>query len=116
MIRRSILIISLILTLAMGLWAYKINYASRATFLRVESLQEKIEFEKNEIRTLKAEWEFLNRPKRLQKLVEYYFEDLRLIPISPKNIITYNDLPNINSFGIKPTKVRKIKTGIEKED
>ena len=70
MFKRLVLIFSLIFTLGLGLWAYKTNYASRSALLRVESIHKQIEYEQYQIKTLNAEWEFLNRPARLSKLVE----------------------------------------------
>ena len=109
MIKRLVLILSLIFTLGLGLWAYKTNYASRAALLRVESINEQIDHERHQIKTLNAEWEFLNRPERLRKLVEYYFDELRLIPISPENFISYDRMHNLNDLSIETTKVGNIK-------
>ena len=116
MFKRSVLIFSLIFTLGLGLWAYKINYASRAALLRVESINKQINYQEYEIKTLNAEWEFLNRPERLRKLVQYYFDELRLIPISPQDLISYDRITNVNDLSIKATKIGKVKIEKEKKD
>ena len=114
MIKKLLLIFSLIITLGLGLWAYKTNYASRAALLRVEIINKQINFEQQQIKTLNAEWEFLNRPERLRKLVEYYFDELRLIPISPQNFIDDDPVTNVKDILIHTTKVDGIK--IKKEE
>ena len=116
MIKRLFLIFSLIFTLGLGLWAYKTNYSSRAAFLRVELINKQIDYERHQIKTLNAEWEFLNRPERLRKLVEYYFDELRLIPISPQNFIGYYPVTNTKDNYTKTTKVGNIKIRKEKKD
>ena len=116
MIKKLGLIFSLIFTLGLGLWAYKTNYSSRAALLRVESIHKQIEYEQYQIKTLNAEWEFLNRPARLSKLVEYYFDELRLIPISPQNFISYDRVTNVNDIYTRTTNVGNIKIKKEKKD
>ena len=101
MIKRLVLIFSLIFTLGLGLWAYKTNYASRSALLRVESIKKQIDHERYQIKILNAEWEFLNRPERLRKLVEYYFDELRLIPISPQNFTSYDRINVVDDISSK---------------
>ena len=114
MFKRLVLIFSLIFTLGLGLWAYKTNYASRSALLRVESINKQIADERYQLKILNAEWEFLNRPERLRKLVEYYFDELRLIPISPQNFTSYDRITLVNEISIKTTEVENVKK-IKKE-
>ena len=116
MFKRLVLTFSLIFTLGLGLWAYKTNYASRSALLRVESMNKQIAHESYQIKTLNAEWEFLNRPERLRKLVEYYFDELRLIPISPQNFTSYNRITVMNDISIKASEVENVKIKQEKKD
>ena len=116
MFKRLVLIFSLIFTLGLGLWAYKTNYASRSALLRVESINKQIAHERYQLKTLNAEWEFLNRPERLRKLVEYYFDELRLIPISPQNFTSYDRITVVNDISIKKTAVENVKIKKEKKD
>ena len=92
MIKRLVLSFTLIFTLGLGVWAYKTNYASRSALLRVESINKQIDYETHQIKILNAEWEFLNRPERLRKLVEYYFLELRLNPINPDDFISFSEI------------------------
>ena len=79
-------------TFAMGLWAYKINYDSRAADQRVKMLEKSILSANKQFKILNAEWAHLNRPDRLRKLAEYYFSELRLTPIKPDDFISLSDV------------------------
>ena len=82
----------IVCTFSLGLWAYKINYESRAANQRVKDLEESILSLNKEVKILNAEWAHLNRPDRLRKLAEYYFFELRLIPINPDDFILFSDV------------------------
>ena len=79
-------------TFALGLWAYKINYDSRAAHERVKQLEKAILSASKEIKILNAEWAHLNSPERLRKLLEYYFLELRLTPINPDDFISFSEV------------------------
>ena len=79
-------------TFSLGLWAYKINYESRAANQRVKDLEESILSLNKEVKILNAEWAHLNSPERLRKLVEYYFLELRLNPINPDDFISFSEI------------------------
>ena len=79
-------------TFALGLWAYKINYDSRAAAQRVKELENSILSANKQFKILNAEWAHLNRPDRLRKLAEYYFFELRLTPINPDDFISFSDV------------------------
>ena len=79
-------------TFALGLWAYKINYDSRAAYQRVKELEKSILSANKQFKILNAEWAHLNRPDRLRKLAEYYFFELRLTPINPDDFISFSDV------------------------
>ena len=79
-------------TFALGLWAYKINYDSRAADQRVKELEKSILSANKHFKILSAEWAHLNRPDRIRKLAEYYFFELRLTPINPDDFISFSDV------------------------
>ena len=79
-------------TFLLGLWAYKINYDSRAAKYRVKELEKSIHSANKEVKILNAEWAHLNSPNRLRKLVEYYFLELRLAPMNPNDFISFSEL------------------------
>ena len=104
-------------TFALGLWAYKINYDSRAAAQRVKELEKSILFANKQFKILNAEWAHLNRPDRLRKLAEYYFFELRLTPINPDDFISFSDLHRDQSSENETTAlVDKRLTGITYEE
>ena len=92
MVRLLLFSIVIVSTFGLGLWAYKINYESRAASQRVKGLEKAILSANKEIKILKAEWATLNNPERLRKLVEYYFQELRLTPIKPDDFILFSEI------------------------
>ena len=82
----------MVATFTLGLWAYKINYESRAAHERVKELEKSIVSASKESKILNAEWAHLNSPDRLRKLLEYYFAELKLIPINPDNFISFSEV------------------------
>ena len=79
-------------TFSLGLWAYKTNYESRAASQRVKDLEKSIVSANKVAKILNAEWAHLNSPDRLRKLVEYYFQELRLTPIDPDDFISFSEI------------------------
>lgn len=65
-------------------WAYRVNYATREALGRVAVLQAEITQERERMRMLNAEWAYLNRPDRLQALVDANQDELQLVPLSPE--------------------------------
>ena len=104
-------------TFALGLWAYKINYDSRAAYQRVKELEKSILSANRQFKILNAEWAHLNRPDRLRKLAEYYFFELRLTPINPDDFISFSDIHSGQSSENEPTVlIGKRLIGIEHEE
>jgi cell division protein FtsL len=59
---------------------------------RLQQLQVSIEEERESIRVLEAEWQYLNNPERLEALAEQY---LNVIPPSPEQMtLDVEDLPD----------------------
>ena len=92
MLRFLLFVTLTVSTFSLGLWAYKINYESRAANQRVKVLEDAILSLNKEVKILNAEWAHLNSPERLRKLVEYYFLELRLNPINPDDFIAFSEI------------------------
>ena len=104
-------------TFTFGSWAYKINYESRAANQRVKDLEESILSVNKEVKILNAEWAHLNSPDRLRKLVEYYFLELRLNPISPDDFVSFSEIHlGQSSEKVQTELVVKRTTGIDKDE
>ena len=115
---RLLLFTTLIVSIfTLGLWAYKINYESRAANQRVKELEKSILSANKHFKILNAEWAHLNRPDRLRKLTEYYFSELRLTPINPDDFISFSDIyRNQSSDNESTALVDKRLTGITHEE
>ena len=97
---RIVLLTSLfILCVISTIWAYQMNYHTRAKKKEIVQITKKINFTLNRIELLRAEWAFLNSPERLSKLVDENFLNLNLIPISKKNIVY--DIKALENFNEK---------------
>ena len=117
MLRFLLLTILTVSTFALGLWAYKINYDSRAADYRVKKLEKSILSANKEVKILEAEWAHLNRHDRLRKLAEYYFFELRLTPINPDDFISLSEIYWGQSSANEPTVlIGKRLTGTEHEE
>ena len=71
---RIVLLTSLfILCVISTIWAYQMNYETRAKKKQILEVTKKINFTLTRIELLRAEWAFLNSPERLSKLVDENF-------------------------------------------
>ncbi len=69
--------------IALGLWAYRENYATQEVLREVRGLQREIAGLREGLSVQKAEWAWLNRPDRLRDLVSLNFERVPLLPMEP---------------------------------
>ena len=72
-------------------YAYSIKYDSLYQAEQVAKLKSRIRTERDGIAVLKAEWQHLNRPDRLQAAVNRHLD---LVPLSPMQLARLSDLPN----------------------
>ncbi|MFT3975311.1 MAG: cell division protein FtsL [Amaricoccus sp.] len=72
-----------VLVVVCATWAYRVNYATQEAMNRVADLREEISAEREAIAVLTAEWEYLNRPDRLEQLVKANEAQLGLAELTP---------------------------------
>lgn len=81
------------MVIAQGFWAYNENYATQAALNEAQALQREIASARARLGILNAEWAYLNRPERLQELVDMNFDRLQLLPLRPEQFGTVIEVP-----------------------
>lgn len=81
-----------VLTLLVGTaaWAYQTKYETIFYAEQVRKLENRVEKEREQIAVLKAEWQLLNRPSRLEQLVAKHLD---LKPLKPSQFARAQELP-----------------------
>ncbi|WP_292025659.1 cell division protein FtsL [Maritimibacter sp. UBA3975] len=82
--RSALYVLSTLIVMGLGYWAYVENYKTQAALDEVETLQRDIGQMRERLVVLKAEWAYLNRPDRLRDLAEMNFDRLGLLPLAPE--------------------------------
>lgn len=92
MFRTSDIVLFAVMVSAAAL-TYKIKHDAENRLDVVRALEAQIRLEEDTINLLKADWSLLTQPARLQKLSEIYQQDLKLEPISPRQIVDLGQVP-----------------------
>jgi hypothetical protein len=74
-----------------AVYAYSIKYEALYFTEQIAKLKAKVQRERDAIAVVKAEWALLNRPERLQKMVQ---QKLDLQPMDVKQLARLADIPN----------------------
>jgi hypothetical protein len=74
-----------------AVYAYTIKYETTLAAEHLQKLKGKTQRERDAIAVLKAEWQFLNRPDRLQMLSDRHLD---LQPFSVTQVVRASDIPN----------------------
>jgi cell division protein FtsL len=72
-------------------WAYSIKYETIYYAEQVKKLEKQTDKEREAVNVLRAEWQHLNKPSRLQVLADRH---LQLQALQATQIIKLQDLPN----------------------
>ena len=86
-------ILSVLTVIALAVWAYRENYATRAALRELDSLRAEIGTLRETRSVLAAEWAWLNRPERLRDLADMNFDTLGLLPLRPDQFGRVGDVP-----------------------
>jgi hypothetical protein len=72
---------------------YDLKYAAETAAARVTKLETAIAREKAELQILKAEWSMLDQPARLQAVVDRHNDHFLLLPFTPDQLVTIDEIP-----------------------
>ncbi len=87
--RKAIILILMVGCIGAAFWLYKLKFDTRRVELRVQQLDHLIEKAENDIAVLRAEWNFLTRPERVELLAKKH---LRMKPAGSDQYRTLLDL------------------------
>lgn len=73
-----------------AVYAYTIKYETTLAAEHLQKLKTQTQRERDAIAVLKAEWQFLNRPDRLQVLADRHLD---LQPFSVTQVVRVSDIP-----------------------
>jgi len=77
-------------------------------------LQADIAKERDKIRTLNAEWSFLNQPSRLAALVQEHADYFQLQPFTPDQVAAIDEIPMRNQSAGEPAATTAINDAMVK--
>ena len=91
---RLINLFLLAVVLAGAFWLYQVKHEAKQEEERIAHLEHQITEEKQALLLLKAEWSYLNRPSRVQRLSDRFSAQLGLKEVAPYQIGDVADLPD----------------------
>ncbi|MFC5036971.1 cell division protein FtsL [Tianweitania sediminis] len=74
-------------------FTYKTKHDAENQFDQLRKVESEIRYEEDTISILKADWSLLTQPGRLQRLVENYDAELKLVTVEPQQIVTVDAVP-----------------------
>jgi hypothetical protein len=100
--RRLMHLLAILALVGSALYAYRTKYDTLYLAEQVRKMRNQIAAEKDGIAVLKAEWQYLNKPDRVQILADK-FTDLQ--PFSIRQVVRWSDIParqgDVDSIGRK---------------
>jgi hypothetical protein len=88
--RRPVTLAALVLTAAVSYGIYEIKYDVVELEQELARLNRNLIAEREAVKVLKAEWSYLNRPERLEKLAERHLE---LGPAQVRSLASLDEVP-----------------------
>ncbi len=110
--RISLFVFAALTVVVLAVWALNENHKTRAVGVRVERLAAEIGNQGEKLNYLKAEWAHLSRPERLATLVERYFDDLKLVPLTYANLISIQKIPTLTEWPKHDSETESLEGGL----
>ncbi|MEN9754711.1 MAG: hypothetical protein RLZ07_1093 [Pseudomonadota bacterium] len=82
--------LAIALLIGSAVYVYKIKYETMGLRFEVARLEKQIAHERDLIALLKAEWQKLNSPERIQMLSDGHLD---LVPLKASQIVRWQDVP-----------------------
>jgi len=76
-------VVTTLIVMGMAFWAYRQNYETQDSMREADHVRSEIAQLRETLGVLRAEWAYLNRPDRLRELADLNFDRLGLLPLSP---------------------------------
>ena len=90
--RRVLHVVAIAGLVGSAAYAYSIKYDTLLASEKLVKLKSQVQRERDGLAVLKAEWQLLNRPERLQAAADRYLPDLRAL--SMHQLGRFQDLPS----------------------
>lgn len=93
-------LIDVILVLAVifgAVWTFQIKHDAELTARELAQINRQISDQRNKIALLKADWEILTGPARLERVAGIFAGRLDLVPLEPSQIISLDELPPLRA-------------------
>ena len=91
--RKAIVLILMGCSLGAAFWLYQLKFETRRMQSRVQQLDQLIEKAENDIAVLRAEWSYLTRPERIERLARKHLD------LQPAKARQYRRLSDLDSSG-----------------
>jgi cell division protein FtsL len=101
---RAVNVVFLAAMIVAAIVTYALKHQAEVAAENIGRLQADIAKERDKIRTLNAEWSFLNQPSRLDALVKEHADYFQLQPFTPDQVAAIDEIPMRNRpAGTDPT-------------
>ena len=100
---RALNVIFLAAMILAAIVTYALKHQAEVAAEDVSRLQADIAKERDAIRTLTAEWSFLNQPSRLDALVKEHADYFQLQPFAPDQVAAIDEIPLRPSTAASPS-------------
>lgn len=96
---------------AIAFWAYRENYATQQALKQTQTLHTEIREAHARLSKLRAEWAYLNRPDRLQELIDLNFDKVQLLPLRSTQFGRVDQVPYPDQGSIEISNVIDVFSG-----